>query len=627
MDTNSKSKQLDIAYFHHKLGRHALALDICTSVLEVFPGHPEALYLSAVSRIELRDYDTGTAELLSVMKSYPDRNLYNEYYENLKQANRLADSREYFEEWSIQNQDDFLVHYFLGLVCFDLQDFKSASTSFQRALELNPSYAPSWSGLAGATNEEHHFHEAEKLWRKALELVPDSYVYLHNIAVVLKTRGRACEAKSLCCRAIAEAPANSSLHSNRLITLLCSDSTTPEEIFQAHLEWEQQCAHTLGLNVSPHANEVAESRRLRIGYVSGDFRSHPVAFFIQPVLLRHDRSRFEIHLYANVGRPDFITGQFRQLDCIWHDISKEKDETVCDMIRHDGIDILVDLGGHTKDNRLLVFARKPAPVQVTWLGYANTTGLATMDYRITDAVADPPGATENLHTEALFRLPRSFITYCAPQNPPAVGTLPVQKNGVITFGAFNNFAKTNERIFFLWAEILHKVPGSRLMMKLVGSRCEPMRNYIFEAFERAGIARERIELVEWVVGVMEHLELFNSVDIALDTYPYNGTTTTCEALFMGAPVISMAGRVHLSRVGASILEQAGFSELVATTESEYIEKAVELATDIDRLARYRASLREALLQSSLMDTEGFTRTLESAYRKMWQIWRQKQNGN
>ena len=163
------------------------------------------------------------------------------------------------------------------------------------------------------------------------------------------------------------------------------------------------------------------------------------------------------------------------------------------------------------------------------------------------------------------------------------------------------------------------------MMKLVGSRCEPMRDYIFEAFERAGIARERIELVEWVVGIMEHLELFNSMDIALDTYPYNGTTTTCEALFMGAPVISMAGRVHLSRVGASILEQAGFSELVATTESEYIEKAVELATDIDRLARYRASLRETLLQSSLMDTEGFTRTLESAYRKMWQMWRQKQN--
>jgi predicted O-linked N-acetylglucosamine transferase (SPINDLY family) len=626
MNANWQSKQLDIAYFHYKLARYAMALDICVSILESAPTNPEALYLSAVSRIQLRDYDRGAAELLSVMQNYPDRNLYNEYYENLLQAQRTADSIELFEAWAKQNPDDFLVHLFLGLVRFHSRDLNGASSSFERALELDPSHAPSWSGLAGTRNEQWRFHEAEEYWRKALDLVPDSYVYLHNIAGVLKTRGRADEAELVCRRAIELAPTNSGIQSHRLMNLLCSTATSPEDIFNAHLEWGQQRADSLGIEIRQHANIVSPDRPLRIGYVSGDYRSHPVAFFIQPVLLRHDNSHFEIHLYSNVGRPDFITAQFKKLNCIWHDITHEKDEAVSEMIQQDGIDILVDLAGHTKDNRLLVFARKPAPVQVTWLGYANTTGLTTIDYRITDAVADPPGTTEHLHSEALFRLPRSFITYCSPQHPPEVGSLPAQGNNFITFGAFNAFAKTSEAIFRIWSEILHKVPNSRLMMKLPGGTQTQMRDYIYEIFERFGINRDRIELVEWFPGIMDHLNLFNSVDIALDVYPYNGTTTTCEALFMGVPVISLAGRVHVSRVGATLLEQAGFSELVANTDSEYINKAVELALDLDRLAQIRASLREAILQSPLMDTGGFTRTLESAYRKMWHIWCEKQNG-
>lgn len=627
MDTNWLSKQLDIAYFHFKLGRHQLALDTCVSVLESAPGNPEAQYLSAISRIQLRDYDKGADELLKVMRNFPDRDLYKEYYENLRLANRVSDSVDFFQTLATQNKDDYLIHYFLGQVLLDTNDLDGAAASFSQALELNPEHALSWSGLAGSKRLAHRFHEALDLWHKALELDPNSFVYLNNIALALKSVGRVDEAEPFFCRALALSPSNNGIHSNRLISLLCSATASPEYVFQAHLEWERECAHEFSQNICPHENEIADDRTLKVGYVSADFSCHPVAFFIQPVLLRHDRTRFEIHIYSKVEDPDYITDQFRELGYAWHDISKEDDEFVATMIRGDRIDILIDLGGHTKNDSLLVFARKPAPVQLTWLGYANTTGLSTIDYRITDFVADPPGTTEHLHTEALFRLPRSFITYCAPQNPPSVGTLAATRNGYITFGAFNNFSKTNELIFSIWAKILKRVPGSRLLMKLAGSNSKQLQDSIFESFERFGISRERVELVDMLPNILEHLDLFNSVDIALDTYPYNGTTTTCEALFMGVPVVSLAGRVHVSRVGTSLLEQAGLPELVATTETDYIEKAVNLASDVDKILHYRTSLREILQKSPLMDAEGFTLTLESAYRKMWQIWCQKQREN
>ena len=620
MDFNTKSKQLDIAYFHYKLGRNSLSLNMCVSVLESFPGDPEALYLSAVTRIRLRDYDQGAAELLSVMKRHPDRNLYNDYYENLKKARKLPESLSLFEEWAQDNGNDFLIHYFLGLVYLDLRDVARASDEIELSLKLNDSNAATWSALAGVRNEQQRFHDAESYWRKALELAPESYMYLHNIAGSIKGLGRADESELLYRRSVDIARSNSGIHSNRLINLLCTTGYTPEEIYRAHQEWEQACAHSLQQNISPFANSPDCGRPLRIGYVSGDFRCHPVAFFIQPILLHHDTANYEIHLYANVQQPDYITDQIKQIGCIWHDISRDEDEDVCESIRADGIDILVDLGGHTKDGRLLVFARKPAPVQVTWLGYANTTGLTTIDYRITDEIADPPRTTEHLHSETLFRLPRSFISYNAPINPPDVGTLPAERNGYVTFGAFNNFAKTNEPLFSLWANILKQVPGSRLLMKVLGSRYEPLSSYIYGQFERNGISRERIILHEWASDIMAHLELFNQVDIALDAYPYNGTTTTCEALFMGVPVVSLSGRAHVSRVGASLLTNAGFPELIAESKVEYVAKAVELADDITRLEQYRASLRSIVSQSPVMDTELFTRTLETAYREMWTAW-------
>lgn len=626
MDSRLQSKQLDIAYFHHKLGRHLLVLEICSSVLAAVPDSPEALYLSALSRIQLKDYEQGARELLAVMAQYHDRSLYNEYYENLKQTRKLAESRALFEEWVRQTPDDFLVHYFLGLVCLDSHDTVNASIEIERALELNPEHAPTWSALAGVRNEQQRFHEAEAYWRKALELVPDSYIYLHNIAGILKARGRADEGEQFYRRTVDLVPTNSGVHSNRLINMLCTVGYSPEDIFRAHQEWEQKCAHTYMKEVCQFNNTALSGRPLRIGYLSGDYRCHPVAFFIQPVLLQHDRTNFEIHLYANIERPDYITEQFKRINCVWHDIYGEDDDSVCDMIRSDGIDILVDLGGHTKDGRLLVFARKPAPIQVTWLGYANTTGLLTVDYRITDSIADPPGTTEHLHSETLFRLPRCFISYCAPINPPAIGPLPAERNGYVTFGAFNNFAKTNEPLFLLWSEVLHRVPESRLLMKVMGSRYEPLSSYIYEQFEGNGIARERIILHDWVSDVMAHLEMFNSVDIALDAFPYNGTTTTCEALFMGVPVVSLAGRAHVSRVGASLLANAGFPELVAESENDYIEKAVGLAGDNTQLLHYRSSMRATVSGSPLMDTVTFTRSLESAYRTMWQNWCQNHSG-
>ena len=597
-----------------------MALDICTEILGKEPGHGEALYLSALSRIRMGDKAAGGTELLKVMGLFHEKKLYGDYYENLKIADMLPDGRKQFEEWAERDPDDFSVHYYLGLICLDTHDYAAAAAAFLKALDINSSHAPTLAGLAIVRNEEQLFHEVEMLLRKAVELSPNCCNYLNNLAGAFKSQGLGDVAEEYYKKALAASPGNSGIHSNRLINLLCTLKPTREEIFSAHRDWERKCASVFSGSLMPHGNNPDPDRRLHIGYVSADFRRHPVAFFILPILLAHDSRNFDIRIYSNVARQDFITDQFRALGHHWTDISRESDESVCDAIRRDCIDILVDLGGHTSNNRLLLFARKPAPVQVSWLGYANTTGLGTIDYRITDGIADPPGATERFHTEKLFRLPGSFICYSAPQNPPPVGPLPAKDSGTVTFGAFNNFAKTNEKVFFLWAEILKITPGSRLLLKVSGIRHAPLRDRVLNAFACFGIGPDRIILHERKSHILEHLDLFNQVDIALDTFPYNGTTTTCEALFMGTPVITLAGNAHVSRVGASLLCHAGFPEFVADSEDEYVSKAAELAMNIERIDGYRSILRDRMFQSPLMDIEGFTRTLEAAYHRMWRNW-------
>jgi predicted O-linked N-acetylglucosamine transferase (SPINDLY family) len=301
----------------------------------------------------------------------------------------------------------------------------------------------------------------------------------------------------------------------------------------------------------------------------------------------------------------------------WRNIVGVADEAVAKLVRSDGIDILVDLSGHTNGNRLLVFARKPVPIQVTYLGYANTTGMKAIDYRLTDALSDPPGMTDQLNTEKLWRLPICAWCYQPPEIAPDIQP---RGDGPITFGCFNAFGKINPRLTAIWAELLKVVPGSRLLLKSVGAGEASSRQRLAGQFAEHGIASERIEMLGRIADLRGHLELYHRVDVALDTFPYHGTTTTCEALWMGVPAVCLAGKTHVSRVGVSLLNCVGLLELVAKTPEEYVSIASELAANLSRLSGLRGRLRNTLKSSPLMDGARFAGEVEGAYRQMWRHW-------
>jgi len=359
---------------------------------------------------------------------------------------------------------------------------------------------------------------------------------------------------------------------------------------------------------------------LRVGYVSPDFRRHPVASFIEPILAAHDRKRFEVFCYAVHLKPDAVTARLKALADHWREIGSLDAEAAANLIREDGIDVLVDLAGHTANNRLAVFARKPAPMQATYLGYPGSTGLPAIDWRITDAVADPLGAAEALHTEKLMRLPETFQCFQKPSDAPAIGPVPMLKAGHVTFASFNMLAKVHPALVARWAGILHAVENSRLVLKAAPFRDAGTRAHYHAMFATHGIAAERIELLGYIQSPAAHFALYNRIDVALDTDPYNGATTTCEALWMGVPVVTLAGRSHVGRVGTALLTHLGLEDLIAATPEDYVARAVSLARDPAKLASLRETLRPRMEASSLTDPARFTKALEDAYREMWRQW-------
>ena len=311
-----------------------------------------------------------------------------------------------------------------------------------------------------------------------------------------------------------------------------------------------------------------------------------------------------------------MTDRLRSHADQWRDIAALDDDAAAELIRRDRIDVLVDLAGHMAKNRLLVLARKPAPVQATYLGYPNGTGLRQIDYRLSDGVADVAG-TEEHYVETLIRLPGCAWCYRAPEDAPAVVDAPATRNGFVTFGSFNKFPKISPPLLKMWSQILAAVPGSKLLIKAKSLGDSSTRAVAARMFDAAGIAADRVTFTGWHGETAEHLAMYGQVDIALDTFPYHGTTTTCEALWMGAPVVSLAGTTHVSRVGASLLTAVGRNDLVATSQTQYVQTAVALANDRSRLSELRATMRDRMRASPLIDAAGFTRNLEAAYREMW----------
>jgi len=375
-----------------------------------------------------------------------------------------------------------------------------------------------------------------------------------------------------------------------------------------------------------HTNNPDPDRKLRVGYISPDFRRNSVAYFFESLLDGHNRQQVETFGYANVEFEDEFTQRLKEKFDHYRDIYSTDDRTLTELVERDRIDILVDLAGHTGDNRLTAIACKPAPIQVTYLGYPDTTGIKAVDYRLTDNLAEPPDS-QKFYTEELVFLPEGFLCYRPPDFAPTVVTLPLDEKGYVTFGSFNNSCKINPMIVELWVEILNACPNSHFMLKLKGGDEPEIKDRYAGYFENAGIDLDRLDIYGWQ-NPTEHLKLYNQVDIALDTFPYNGTTTTCEALWMGVPVISLVGSEHhISRVGLSILSRVGLEFFAATEPSEYVSKAVALAENQQSLRHIRSSMRARIAASGLCHAKAFAGQVETAYRKMWHRWCQTRGIN
>jgi len=486
---------------------------------------------------------------------------------------------------------------------------------FEQAARLDPTVPAYHANLGLALATEGRMDEALHAYQRALELGPGPALLYNNYGNALRGVGRMDEA--LAVYRHAALIASSSLDMSNLLWFLhFHPASTPKLILDEHVRWDHRFAQRLLDPAMRHSNDRSPDRRLRIGYVSADLREHPVGRFIAPVLAHHDRSVFEIFCYSDTPRHDALTKRLVGYASTWRDIAPLTEEDLAAVIRQDSIDILVDLALHSGGSRLLTFARKPAPVQVSWLGYPATTGLSAMDYRLTDPYLDPPGEGDEYYTEQSVRLPNSFWCYEPPVEQTSVNPLPATSRGSITFGSFNNTCKVNDVVLELWARAMQAVPGSRLLLLMPEGAA---RSRVMQKLTGSGIEQSRIDFVPRQKR-QQYLELYQQVDVALDTFPYTGHTTTQDSLWMGVPVVSLRGQTAVSRGSLSVLSNVGLPWLVAESPENFVSLAVQICSDLPRLAELRSSLRPRMMQSTLMDAPRFTRDLEAAFRQMWRKW-------
>ena len=546
---------------------------------------------------------------------------HNNLGDALKNLGRLAEATECYRRAVKLKPDNLLMWNNLGGVLQVQGATEEAISCYRHALEFAPDNVDAMFNLGNAFCDEYRFDEAITSFESVLQMQPNMAVAHNNLGHALQRQGRLAEALASFEVALTVNPDFGEAWQNYLFSLNYASGRGAQEIFEAHVKFGSRLEEAVAGQNPAHSNERDPGKRLKIGYVSPDFRAHAVAYFIEPVLEQHESKEFEAYCYFNNVASDEVTQRLKALAHHWRDIAGQPDEEVAKLIRRDGIDILVDLAGHTAGNRLGVFTRKPAPVQVTWLGYLSTTGLDSIDYRITDVNADPVGLGERYYTEELVRLPDTFVCYRpAEHSPGMMDALPALKNGYITFASFNNLAKITPEVRALWARVLLAVPGSRLRLKTKGLNDAQMRRRLVEDFARHDVPKDRLQLVAWDSSHTQHLNRYTEVDISLDPFPCNGGTTSFDAMWMGVPVVTLAGNSFISRMGVSMLTSLGLTELVANTPEDYVAIAARLAGDLGRLAVLRAGLRERMANSPLTDAKKFTLNLEKAYRKMWGDW-------
>lgn len=495
--------------------------------------------------------------------------------------------------------------------------YLQARVEYQFILQQDPGNTRANLLMGVLCESENKLWEAIDFYHRALSRDPSDCEVLTHCGSALLKRGAVKEAGDILREVIKQRPHDQIAWSGYLCSLNYLSDISCEEIALQHQLWRNTLPQPNSMLV-PLRRNSNPNRRLRIGYLSPDFRNHSVAFFFEPLLRHHCRDYFEVYCYSLTTLPDSITDRFRLLADQWRDIHALDDDKIMKVIQSDEVDILVDLAGHTANNRIRVFTRRLAPIQITYLGYPNTTGLSTMDYRITDAIADPPGA-QSYYSETLWRLQRGFLCFQPDPNSPDIQPPPPQRPEKI-IGCFNAFQKITTPCVEAWATILRQVPEATLLVKCAALNDMEVQKQFIQTMAVYGIDKERLKLRIWTANAFDHLSLYNSLDLALDTFPYNGTTTTCEALWMGVPVVSWSDKSHRSRVGASILSQVGLTDLVAYFQDEYVSKTVSLLRRGSVRSDFARGARNAIKNLPLGDGAQFVPMLEAAFREMWQRW-------
>ncbi|MEP6673290.1 MAG: tetratricopeptide repeat protein [Chthoniobacter sp.] len=628
---------LDLALRHHQAGRLAEAEALYRQILAVQPNHADALHLLGVLAQQAGRPDLAAMLIQKSLALFPgNAAAHSNLGEAFRTAGRLEEAAAAYHR-ALEIKPDYPEAYNnLGAALVELDRVGDAVAAYRCALQLKPDYPEAHNNLGNALRSQGLLDEALAAYRRTLHLRPDFAEAYGNLGVVLAESGQNEEAIANYRRALELNPGQAWVHGNLIYALHFLPSLDSAAIAEEHARWTRQFAEPLKALYRLPANDRSPGRRLRVGYVSPDFREHVVGRNVVPLFQFHDRENFEILCYSGTVHTDAVTAEIRQHAHQWRSTVGLTDEQFAEMIRQDGVDILVDLTQHMAGNRLAAFARKPAPVQVSFAGYPETTGVEAIEYRISDryleekmedgksrvgsplrtANSDRQSAAKSEAAEEEVFLIDSFWCYDPCGMEVEVNALPAQENGWVTFGSLNSIRKINEPVLKLWARVLVEVADSRLVLMSPPGSCGQR---IIRILEGEGVAAHRVDFVERCPR-RAYLELHHRLDLVLDPFPYGGHTTSLDALWMGVPVVSLAGRRSVSRAGLSILTNLGLAELVADSEEAYGGIAVELAGNLSRLAHLRATLRSRMEGSALMDAPRFARNIEAAYRSMWQHW-------
>jgi predicted O-linked N-acetylglucosamine transferase (SPINDLY family) len=629
------------------------AIDTYQRAIRLRPDFAEAMDNLASTLCAAGQTDRGIEQFREAIRLKPTLvNAHNNLGATLMRLGRCDEAIQCFKTAIDLKPDHAEANNNMGAALQRLGQIEDSVEFFRKAAKLKPTFAEAHGNLAGSLHElgrkdealeavdavlalrpksaKDHFlramilrellrpDEGIEALREALRLDPDNASVMPPLGYALLERGDMDEAMAMLLRSIELRP-NPQTHSNVLMTMNYHPGFSPADLLKSHQSWAEVHEKPQMEKWRVHENDRDPNRRLRVGYVSPDFRGHVVGFFVGPILQHHDHEQFEVFAYAHLITADWDTWRMRAGIDQWRETEGHTPDEIAEQIREDKIDILIDLAGHTGNNALETFARKAAPVQINMIGFPSTTGLSSMDYRVTDELCDPTGVSDAYNSEALIRIPGLFWSFMPPTGTGDVGPLPALKNGFVTFTSVNNLTKVTPNVQRMWARVLREVPNSRLIIQTHAMSSEHAQEAVKGRFAELGITEDRLDFRK-PKPLGEYLNLLNESDMTLDPFPFNGGTTTCHSLWMGAPVITLAGDRHASRMGLSMLTAIGLPELVAHTPDEYVQIAVGLAKDLPRLAAIRAGMRERLKASPLMDGAGYTKKLEAAYREVWHKW-------